>query len=229
MRKTVVWIGVACVVAALSWTFRFYTPWHQAQAREKAEVYLTKKCSEPMIYERVRFSAIDPMLYYVLFHPSDDPAVSFAVIVNPKDLSLARYPDNYIEETFAFRMSQKYDILAKELWGKEAGITVSPHRAIYSFQDTSALSTSMGLADLSQGIDYSLYIRTSKKWPVEDPASETNMILRFISALTEDEITIGKIVFVYSDEEHRTDQFFDLSDKGLWNEEALCSALSSAK
>lgn len=231
MRKKLLWIiaGAVLVIAAIMWAFMPFMPWRKAQARTLAEEYLKERYSETMIYEGMRLSSTDPMLYRIAFHSSLLPQFSFTVLVEPQKMQLARNPDNYLEQLFCYRLNQKYDSAVKELWGEEAELYVSPQDPIASFQDTSHFNGKISLSEMSRTIDYCIFIRTSVNWPIENKGNEAKKIYELVSAIIEDDISIKNVSAVYLNIEKNTRVYVSIPNASEQGIEDITIILNNTK
>lgn len=214
---------------ALMWAFMPFMPWRKAQARTLAEEYLKERYSETMIYEGMRLSSTDPMLYRIAFHSSSFPQFSFTVLVEPQKMQLTKNPDNYFEQLFSYLLNQKYDSAVKELWSEKAELHVSPQDPIASFQDTSHFNGKVSLSEMSRTIDYCIFIRTAMNWPIENKDNEAKKIYELVSSVIEDGISVDSVSAVYLDTEHNVKVYIRIPNASQMDIRDITNILRNTK
>lgn len=220
-------IGVACVLIISMFFFRYYFPSYKAKAREVAEQYLKDTYKEEMEYEAIRLPIVDPVLYQVQFHVKSNPSIKFLVLIRPEDLSLVHYPDNYLSQRFSYQIEQEYSPLVRELWGAEAEIKVATQRSVASFQSTDGLDENTSLEILSRQLDYTIYIITGGKYPIEDLRGEARKISVLLKALTNGQICTNAVKAVYYEDETEREKYISLPGVNSFSEQIIEEYLSN--
>ncbi len=169
----------------------------EKRAIEIAKEYLNKKYSQPMTYEGVRFSVVDPSVYHVYFSPSSNSEILFEVIIQ-QDLSIEdtrkiddeivpQSADNYYIQFF--KDALKKDLLShvKEIFGENANINIVTSKGSYGYLIPENLNDTLSVSEMEEIYDkYKIYILIDEVFSDEESLVDlSKKTLNFIFVLKE--------------------------------------------
>lgn len=221
MRKPDKWIlAVVCIIVSVviggTITVKFIQRSKENKAIQIATEYLEQKYEQKMVYQRIRYSWIDPSLYHVTFSPESHPDISFEVLIqndltlrnNIQEFRQTTSPDNYYLKYFEYLMTEFLSDDINRLWNDTASITVLQHNiGLYSFTIPFELNDSMSLQDMESLIsNYWIYIQTTEALESShDFENAAFLLYEFFQVLKNNSFSPDVISFKYVVSENKTE------------------------
>lgn len=172
-----------------------------------AKNYLLQKYSQDIKFISIRYSWIEPSLYYVYFSPKDNPRLVFSVMVQQNFTASDKTneygyfsADNYYITFFEYQMKNFYLDKIINLWGEKINLIIRvPNSALYAFKMPSELNNAISLNDMEHLIEEYLIILDTKQGIDKDiKFDEAYKIFEFIQTVQESGYDPKRIVFWYN-------------------------------
>ena len=204
-KKLILWVSIIAVVAIVgTMAVKYNSSNKERKAVQLAKEYLAQKYEQEMIYESVRLSKVDPVLYRVSFI-SQNTGIKFNVNVTP---SLLKFPeeksnnkllyDNYLGSFFCRKTEE---IVLPEItatWNDNASIYVSLYPSdVYYEKNTADTNEHMTEREMESFYNYRFYITTNRLLINESKMEEAQRMLNIFQAIQKLNYHPVEILFWY--------------------------------